>query len=30
MYASICGVVVEIPPFDYLGPNLEIRTPLGG
>ena len=21
MYASMCGVVLEIPPFDYLKPN---------
>jgi hypothetical protein len=30
MNASLCGAAVEIPPFTYLGSNLEIRTPLGG
>ena len=30
MYASICGVAVEIPPFVYPGSNLAIGTPLGG
>ena len=30
MYASMCGVIVEIPPFCCLGSNLEEGTPLGG
>ena len=30
MHASVCGVIVEIPPFRCPGPNQEIGTPLGG
>ena len=30
MYASMCGVIVEIPPFGYLESNSAKRTPLGG